>query len=65
MLHLRIEGTKELATKIHEALRGTPAYQGTEIILYIDGTYKDRPYFDLYIGNENGDDITLYASVSF
>jgi len=54
MLTIKIHG-EELAEKIHLSLAGTPAYIDSDIVL----TDMGNSDYELYVGDENDDNLTL------
>ena len=54
MLTIKIHG-EELAEKIHLSLAGTPVYIDSDIVL----TDMGNSDYELYVGDENDDNLTL------
>lgn len=63
MIHFEIKGDLDFADKLFEALVGSPAYVKSEIVLNNDraGTIG---IIDLYVGNNNNNDITVRVEPS-
>jgi hypothetical protein len=53
-IYFVFSGKPEIADKMHEALRGSPAYINSEIALV-----KDTDCTRLYVGNDNNDNIRI------